>query len=273
MSGIWLPAALVLIVALLLWKADRIALALRAAPFVRSLKIYGVEIQLDTKALEELEEREKQIFQKLAAKMEQASTKTARSLSMAEHLKDAAKEIIEKRKSIKPNLFVNNDVRFTIHVPDTIFKDHVYQLVDYYSPKSGSIRGGRGRRFSVRYGIIGLCWRTSKSRGTATAFDGDENAINDLKERWSMTDADAETAKLKPSCLAVSIRGESPETQLAIVYADSPDKQFWGDNDEEANAFAISCENLGSIKNLRAALKDYNSFLNSVRLDLELTSL
>ena len=48
------------------------------------------------------------------------------------------------------------DFRSTIYVPDVLFQDTLYQLLDYY-PEGG----GRGRRKSLRFGIIGLAWRSA----------------------------------------------------------------------------------------------------------------
>jgi len=272
LSGIWLPAALVIAVWLLISKADTIALAFKSAPLVRRLKIYGVEIEIDPKALEDLEERQNEIFQKLSKKIEKVATKTSKSLSIFDHLRDASREIINLRKT-QGLQSSDRNVRFTIHVKDSIFENHVYQLVDYYLPLNDSIAVGKGRRFSVRYGIIGLCWRTRKSHATASAFVGSATAINDLKEKWSMTDAEADSAKSKPSCLAIALNGDNPSTQLGIIYADAVIPNFWGSDDPTSDNFAAQCEHLEAVKNLRKALIEYEALMNQIRIDLDLTSL
>jgi hypothetical protein len=48
--------------------------------------------------------------------------------------------------------------RCTLHVPDLVFADTLYQLLDYVP--SGA---GRGRIFSIRYGLIGRVWRSRTS--------------------------------------------------------------------------------------------------------------
>jgi hypothetical protein len=273
LGDIWLPAALVLIVWLLVTRIDAIALAFKNAPFVRKLKIYGVEIEIDPKALEDLEEREKEVFQRLSKKAERASSRVARSLSLDEHLRDAASAIMKLRRRRYGELRERQTIRFTIHVPDAIFKNHLYQLVEYHIWPSGGSQPGKGRRFSTRYGIIGLAWRTKKSQGTANAFRGDSTAVEELKVRWSMTDAEAEAAKSKPSCLAIALGGRKPEAELGLLYADCTEEKFWGEDDDETQAFAANCENLTPVKHLREAMTEYHVFLNQVRIDLDLTSL
>ena len=52
----------------------------------------------------------------------------------------------------------NAGYRATVHIPDVLFSDTLYQLLDYW-PKG---KGG-GRRFSARFGILGLAWRLEES--------------------------------------------------------------------------------------------------------------
>lgn len=267
-----IPVAAVTIVWLLIRNAELIALALKSAPLIRKLTIYGIEIELDIKALENLEERERNVFRELSQKVERASTKTARSLSIPEHLRDTAREIVNLKILSNPNLTLDKTLRFTIHVSDAIFQRHIYQVVDYYLPYHGRFGEGRGRRFSIRYGIIGRCWRTGESQGVAKAFSGTAQAIAELKDKWSMTDAEAASAKDKPSCLAIAIHSDAPKTLIGILYADSGTPEFWGATDDEAIQFALQCERLGTMKNLRDALKEYTAFSTQIRIDLDLTS-
>lgn len=272
-ADLWLPAALVLIVWLILRKIDAIALAFKNAPLVRSLKIYGVEIEIDSKALHDLEERENEVFKQLSQKMERASTRAAQSLALSDHLRDAASAIMSKRRSRYGEVTTSLTLRFAIHAPDTIFKYHLYQVTDYFLWQGGGSKPGKGRRFSTRYGIIGLAWRTGESQGTAIAFQGSESDVENLKIRWSMTAAEAESAKDKPSCLAITLNGSKPDSQLGLIYADCSERNFWGNTDEEADTFAKQCEELGAVKNLRAAMADYLAYTNQVRIDLDLTSI
>jgi len=63
--------------------------------------------------------------------------------------------------------------RCTIHLEDVLFKDALYQLVDYY-PSGG---GPRGRRFGVRYGIIGKTWRLRTDQIQDDVFKGGNTAV------------------------------------------------------------------------------------------------
>lgn len=273
LSSFWLPAALFAIAVLLVIRAEAIATAMRSFPLVRKLKLYGVEVEIDQKALEGLEERERDVFRKLSRKMERATSRAAQSVFLFEHLRDSAEAIERLREHKFPDVGKDPNVRFTIHVPDAIFENHVYQVIDYYLPNTNGTATGKGRRFSIRYGMIGRCWRTGQSHATASAFTGGDTAIEDLKDKWSMTSAEAESAKARPSCLAISVRREAPKSQLGIVYGDATTANYWGSDDPSASSFAKECEGIGEVKNLRKALTDYCAFLNQIRIDLDLTSL
>jgi hypothetical protein len=56
-------------------------------------------------------------------------------------------------------------IRGTIHVPDIIFKEYLYQLTKYYvlTENGSRVEGSPGRRFSMRFGIIGRAWRLKES--------------------------------------------------------------------------------------------------------------
>jgi hypothetical protein len=84
--------------------------------------------------------------------------------------------------------------RCTIHVSDILFADDLYQLLNHY-PRSGG--SGVGRRFSVRYGIIGRAWRLNQHQG-----EGDARAESkeDLVRYWGMTQEEAEAiSRHRPS--------------------------------------------------------------------------
>jgi hypothetical protein len=75
--------------------------------------------------------------------------------------------------------------RATVHIEDALVRNALYQLTDYWP--SGS---GKGRRFSVRFGMLGRSWRLGRSLYAPEVPDTESQLI----EEWGMTRAQAATA-------------------------------------------------------------------------------
>jgi hypothetical protein len=249
---------------------DRLGQAVRGAPFIRKIGIGPLQVELDRSHLEELKENTEDSFAELLKKTNSELTAISNSLHIPYKLEIACNSIVEtKFNTSKPASGTN--LRFTVYIADTVFKDFLYQLTTYYIPKhsKASVGEGPGRRFSKRYGIIGLSWRTESSRGVGQAFQGNQKQIEQLIEDWSMTEAEAEHARLKPSCLAVILRDTKFNKPVGLIYADGEKKDVFGD-DDEAKAFAASCESLPAVKSLADALLDLQSFATQITLDFDL---
>lgn len=102
-------------------------------------------------------------------------------------------------------------LRFTLHVPDIVFSHSLRQLVDYM----GFGRGGAGRLFSVRRGIIGLAWRFQESRHQARDFSEDE-----LVELWGMTRLEANDTSSGKTLLLAFVLKDDRNLPLGLLYAD-----------------------------------------------------
>lgn len=103
--------------------------------------------------------------------------------------------------------------RFTLHVPDVLLAHSFRQLVDYI----GFSRGGAGRIFSMRTGIIGKAWRS----GHSECVPDDSFNEQDLIEKWGMTRAEAQdTSRGKKIYLAVLIQSDAG-LPLAVFYSDA----------------------------------------------------
>jgi hypothetical protein len=76
--------------------------------------------------------------------------------------------------------------RATVYVSDALYRDALYQLVDYWPGGDGS-----GRRFSMRFGILGTAWRLGESlyRGRIPS-----DSPQKLIRGWGMTREQAEGA-------------------------------------------------------------------------------
>src|SRR4029077_20924802 len=131
---------------------------------------------------------------------------------------DEMRKVIDKRKPIK-------DLRCTLHVPDILFADTLYQLVDYY-PRWG----GRGRPFSSRFGIIGLCWRSREDQiQGAVPIDPQE-----LVRKWGMTHEEAVASGGGRQSFLALLLSDVSDTHVAILYMDATEKDAFGaDTGEE----------------------------------------
>lgn len=103
--------------------------------------------------------------------------------------------------------------RFTIHVPDVVVGHALRQLVNYL----GADRGGSGRIFSIRRGIVGLAWRLEESTSEDRRYTEDE-----LVEKWGMTRLEAKDTKStdKAELIACVVKNQQG-MPLAVLYADA----------------------------------------------------
>jgi hypothetical protein len=109
------------------------------------------------------------------------------------------------------------ELRFTLHVPDVLLAHSLRQLVNYV----GASRGGAGRLFSARHGIIGLAWRLEESQHQQRAYSPDE-----LVKIWGMTRAEAADTSSDKGLLLAFILKNAQGLPLAILYVDAESNTF-----------------------------------------------
>jgi len=158
----------------------------------------------------------------------------------------------EREQANEPRLLeksVWRNLRSTIHVPDILFDDTLYQLLDYYPAG-----GGAGRAFPVRRGILGLAWRESDDELEGTVpVDNPENLI----VYWGMTSDEATAAgQGRPSFLCVLLKDEA-ESPVGVFYLDSTTERAFGALPNARNPEAtISEEDEAKAKAIISAIKD-----------------
>jgi hypothetical protein len=179
-------------------------------PF-RSLKLFGTEFVLSeevgTDAEQAIEILRKQVKRQFDTLIE---------------INDIRAKLEEVIGQIKPFIFKRgkiNSLRCTLHVPDILFADTLYQLLDYYP-----LGGGRGRTFSSRFGIIGLCWRSRMDQIKGMVPTDSQKLILE----WGMTNEQAAgSGEGRQSFLALVLRDES-ESAVAIFYMDAKEENVFG---------------------------------------------
>jgi transcriptional regulator with GAF, ATPase, and Fis domain len=105
-------------------------------------------------------------------------------------------------------------------VEDALVKNALYQLADYWPAGKGA-----GRRFSVRFGILGRAWRLGRS-----LYEDDVPIDEDkLIEQWGMTRAQARSAasgKRSFVCVMLSHGGQN----VGVLFMDAmPANAFQSD--------------------------------------------
>jgi hypothetical protein len=201
-------------------------------PF-KSVKIFGTEIAFNREATTELTQGLSDVIKIFR----HGTNKKLVELKEAQ-LIDEAMEKFEKKfrgdvaalRQIPLNAL---DFRVTIHLRDILFEHTFVQLTDYYP-----VGGGSGRRFSARYGIIGLTWRTGENAGRGSASVNETELIRD----WAMFRDEARkrirTSKQRPSLLSCIMKDPSGEP-IGVLYIDSQNQNEFG-SDGEAKTLASS---------------------------------
>lgn len=148
------------------------------------------------------------------------------------YLVEDIKEYLASTKGISKSEIV---LRCTIHIQDILFQETLYQLLDYYPNTSN---GGSGRIKSIRFGIIGLSWRTEKSK-----IKGNINSSqNDLIKDWGL-DITETTSDSNIKSYAAILLKSGVGTRLGIVYLDSKVENLFGDfNVDQYNVEAENFE-------------------------------
>ncbi len=187
---------------------------------IRKVKIAGTELEIDPDKIGQFQTAVVESFDELMKKAEPLYKEMVEAQLVRVHLSRMMRQALPE---VLRNRHLNEQppgVRATIHVPDIVVNDYLYQLVPYYPrPAAG---GAVGRRFSQRYGLIGRAWRLQQSKGHGEAVHG-ADAATQLIERWGMTaDEAADNTHLRPAILCVILKDpEAAHVPIGLLYIDS----------------------------------------------------
>lgn len=121
--------------------------------------------------------------------------------------------------------------RATVHVDDYLFADTYYQLLDYWPAG-----GGRGRTFSVRYGIVGRSRRAGRSFVYSRPVRDDEELVLE----WAMTEDEVRERGEKPQSFGcVVLRDGVTKNAVGYVYLDSHPVGVFGEDGNSTFAAAV----------------------------------
>lgn len=270
------PIAAILIVGLLIFFMPRIGNSFKSSPLIRRIKLSSFEIELDRRELDNLKETTDAQVLSLIKKIDDQTMRFARNLRISSAIESALQNIISSKPVSDHIRDEKSKFRATLHIFDPVFEDQLFQLYGYFfEDGKRSIfkqNRGSGRRFSIRYGIIGLAARTGNSQGVGSAFKGDDDEVQALIERWSMLPEQTKSASRKTSCLVVVLREEKTGAPIGLLYADAEIENFFGD-DGSACEFAARCEKLPKVKALAKLTTELDTALTEIRVGFDLVKI
>ena len=116
-----------------------------------------------------------------------------------------------------------DEYRATVHIPDPLYDNWLYQLLDYH-PKGA----GNGRTFSTRTGIVGLAWRQNKVEEWSQSSG---ISLDDLIKQWGMTHREAAQRRASDGTkvmLSIPLMDPSRSRPVGVLYLDSKEQECFG---------------------------------------------
>jgi len=258
LAGKW-PLALLLALSLIAFSSQLRRIFGAGSKLVRKVSAGGVEMEISSEAVDQVRQQLKGSFRELVSNARDEYERMAYLQEVDQRLQ----AVFETHFRQLPN---SDRMRTTVHVPDIIFQDYLYQLLDYYPRGEGA-----HRRFSQRYGIIGRSWRSNESHGTGDAFADAQGKEQALVEQWGMTRQEAHgKLKAKPSCLSVLLRSNG--LMVGILYLDSDLSDAFGIT-SAAQTLAKSLETDSLVKALCVAVGRTMAPLRTAAPNLDISKL
>ena len=209
----------VLLAGLLAWVALSPAGAALVAGFARRVKtvnVFGVSLDLSKAGATRAKQRIEEVFGSYRARIQSEFDRQVSIYRVDEQRRKLVEGFVWGHLSDA----VKGDFRCTIHVPDILFKDALYQLLDYY-PEGG----GRARTFPSRFGILGRCFRSETDIYQPHVPTDRDELINE----WGMNSQEAASvARGRQSFACFVIRRSLNEPILGILYMDSKAIEAFG---------------------------------------------
>ncbi|MGH9195112.1 MAG: hypothetical protein ACRD1T_05165, partial [Acidimicrobiia bacterium] len=186
---------------------------------IAKISAFGIDLELTQEGARKVQEATESTFGDLRKHIITEFDRLVRAGKIDQKLE----LLVESR--VKPLLKQHGlgslDFRCTIHVADVLYTETLYQLLDYYP--SGD---GRGRTFSIRFGIVGKTWRLQGDQVEPVISSDAAKLI----ESWGMTVRETSGSGQGRRSYASILLKDSDQTGLAVVYLDSPTDNAFGAN-------------------------------------------
>ena len=215
---------------------------------IAKISAFGIDLELTQEGARKVNEATESTFGDLRRHI----TTEFDRLVRAGKIDEKVEQLIESR--VKPVLKLqglgNLDFRCTVHVADVLYTETLYQLLDYYP--SGE---GRGRTFSIRFGIVGKTWRLQRDQ-IEPVISSDPGI---LIESWGMTVRETSASGRARRSFACVLLKDADQTQVAVIYLDSPTDNAFGASEDRRNALIRSIHQGSQSLGLTRALVDLTS--------------
>jgi hypothetical protein len=207
---------------------------------IRKLSGGGIAIELSAEAAGATKAEVEGTLRDYGAALDQEFQRLAYAHDVRDHLRAVIQEVFDAASG---EGWDEPPYRSTVHVQDALFTGALYQLLDY---DGSGANGGAGRRFSIRFGMLGRAWRLGKSVAKLDVPIDPEELI----ETWGMTAAQAkEAAKGRKSFVCIALKSSNDVSLLGVLYLDA----------KPANAFpqdiAHRFDEAQHLKSLREAVQ------------------
>jgi len=246
------PVALLVSLTFVAFSGTIRRLLLAPVGMVRKVSVPGMDIEIDAAKSEAISKLLETSIDELIAKSNREYTRFAKAMQ----IRSLIKSVLDSKRLIEFAQDRDKPIRATVHVNDIVFEDQLCQLVDYYPQGTGALR-----RFSMRYGIIGVCWRLQESRGETDTFkrleDDDGDPKRNMILEWGMTQEEAErvVSHKKQSILCIILRDPQNQLPVGILYVDATGENVFGD-DNAATSLASAIEGDPTVASLSEKVRD-----------------
>lgn len=202
---------------------------------------------------------------KLGDDLVRTYTKALRASSLQARFRDVYKDI-EAAFEKESITLAGIDHRATLYIPDFVGESLVQATLYSGNWRQGDERAV-GRRFSVRYGIIGKAWRLVGAQYNSNVG----NACKNLIRNWGFTDAEAKpfgNEAASGSLMAFIVGDSGSLPPLAVIYVEAlganqlHKKDVLSDADAEAqtpNGEGFTQADLYAAEHIWAKVKDQKS--------------
>ena len=187
---------------------DRVVVSLAdSIRTLRRLKAVGVELILDPLAAREIRAKSTTV---VLGDYERKADAEVRKLRVWHKFTQIIEEVVRP--------LAQHGFRSTIHIEDILEPESLYQLVDYiYVSEPQGPPKTRGRRNSIRFGIIGRAWRLGRSEyDSAVTTD-----IAELVRAWGMTHDEAARAGRGRQSFAVVLLRDTSGGNSGLIFIDA----------------------------------------------------
>jgi hypothetical protein len=196
---------------------------------VRKISGAGFALELSPEAAAATKAEVEGTIQDFALSLRDEFERLAYAHHVRDHLAATMKELLAGHEA-------PDSRRATVHLRDALYRDGLYQLVDYWPAG-----GGADRRFSKRFGMLGRAWRLEDSLyKPKVPVD-----IQELIEDWGMTREQAErVGRERQSFFCGVLRDE--DALVGVFYMDAKEEDAFPSDIEKRFAQSQAADHLAT---------------------------